>query len=208
MATTSANIDLPTSRVASLLAISKGLPPPLLSCDCDEDVVWVDAVDVVFFAVVWLEVVAGLSPPRPPSADWTDCDGIEEVLVVLVVISDWGTGIGVEVEVDVVVLKPRPPVTPAPPVGIVTETAAGWAAGVELWTVTEIVDFADVFANVGQRATTIPPSLTIPNNVFELTSTSEQEPDTLLAIASSPSTQAAEQPLLKSETVQDGIWLS
>jgi hypothetical protein len=50
-------------------------------------------------------------------------------LVVLVLISDCGTGIGFEVEV---VLKPRPPVTPAPPVGIVTDTAAGGTAGSEV----------------------------------------------------------------------------
>jgi hypothetical protein len=62
-----------------------------------------------------------------------------------------------------------------------------------------------VFANVGHNAATIPPFLTIPNNVFELTFTCEQELDTLLAIAFSPATQAVEHPLLKSETVQDGI---
>ena len=48
MATTRANIDRPISRVASLLdCVSKGLPPPLLSCDCCEDVVWAEAEDVV-----------------------------------------------------------------------------------------------------------------------------------------------------------------
>lgn len=122
------------------------------------------------------------------------------------VTSDCGTGIGVEVEVEVVI-KPRPPVTPAPPVGIVTDTAAGWAAGVELCTMTDVVDFVCVVSS-GHKATTIPPSFTIPNNVFELTSTFEQDWDTLLAIEFSPAKQAAEHPLLKSETVQDGIWLS
>jgi len=128
-----------------------------------------------------------------------------------VVIADCAIGIDVEVEVEVVeVLKPNPPVTPGPSVGIVTERAAG-AAGVELAIVTEIVDFGAcvvVFSNVGHKASTIPPSLTIPNNVFELTSTFEQALDTLLATEFSPDTQVTEHPLLKSETVQDGIWLS
>jgi hypothetical protein len=62
-----------------------------------------------------------------------------------------------------------------------------------------------VFANVGHKAATIPPSLTIPNNVFDLTFTCEQELDTLLAIVFSPATQAVEHPSLKSETVQVGI---
>lgn len=54
------------------------------------------------------------------------------------------------------VLKPRPPVTPGPSVGIVTDTA-----GVELGIVTDFVDLAvvvDVFANAGHKASTIPPS--------------------------------------------------
>jgi len=61
-------------------------------------------------------------------------------LVGVVLISDCGTGIGVELVVEVeveVVMKPRPPVTPGPSVGIVTETAAGCAAGVEGCTVTD-----------------------------------------------------------------------
>jgi hypothetical protein len=132
---------------------------------------------------------------------------VEDAIVVLVEISDCGAGIGVDVVVELV-LKPKPPVTPALSVGIVTETAAGWAVGTELWTVTEIVACVEVFANVGHRAATIPPFMTIPNNVFELTFTSSQDLDTLLAIAFSPCTQTAEHPLLKSETVQDGIWLS
>jgi hypothetical protein len=214
IATTRANIDVSKSRVASLLVTSKGLPPPLFPpCDCDvgEEVVSLEAVDV-FFEVVWVEVevevVAGAPPPRPPSADSTDCDVLEVEVVfaarLVVVIVD--CAIGLEVEV-VEVFKPRPPVTPGPSVGIVTETAAG-AAGVELAIVTEIVDFGAcvvVFSNVGHKASTIPPSLTIPNNVFELTCTSEQALDTLLAIEFSPDTQDAEHPLLKSETVQEGI---
>lgn len=128
-------------------------------------------------------------------------------LVILVEISDCGNGTGVDVVVELV-LKPRPPVTPALSVGIVTETAAGWAVGTELWTVTEIVACVEVSAKVGHRAATIPPFMTIPNNVLELTSTSSQDLDTLLAIAFNPSTQTSEHPLLKSETVQDGIWLS
>jgi len=66
-ATASASID-PTSRVASLLVVSKGLPPPLLSCDCGDDVVSLDAVDVVFFAAVVVDVVAAVSPPPSPPA--------------------------------------------------------------------------------------------------------------------------------------------
>jgi hypothetical protein len=221
IATTRASIDVPPSRVASLLVTSKGLPPPLFpSCDCDfgEEVVSLEAVDV-FFEVVWVvvevEVVAGAPPPRPPSADSTDCDVVEVEVVfaarlVVVAVVDCAIGIEVEVVEVVEVLKPRPPVTPGPSVGIVTETAAG-AAGVELAIVTEVVDFGAcvvVFSNVGHKASTIPPSLTIPNNVFELTCTFEQALDTLLAIEFSPDTQDAEHPLLKSETVQEGIWLS
>jgi len=132
--------------------------------------------------------------------------------VVVVLISDCGTGIGVwlEVEVEVeVVLKPKPPVTPEPPVGIVTETAAGCAAGVEGCTVMDVtVCCADVFADFGHSAATIPPFFTIPNKVLELTLTLSQDSDTALAIVFSPATQSAEHPLLKSETAQDGIWLS
>lgn len=88
IASTSAIVDLPTSRGASLLAISKGLPPPLLSCDCDcgEEVVWVDVVEVFFEVVVAdIDVVAGL-PPRPPSAD-CNCDVVVvEVVAVLVAV--------------------------------------------------------------------------------------------------------------------------
>jgi hypothetical protein len=167
------------------------------------------AVDVVFFAVVVCDVVVETPPPpKPPAADCTDWDVVEVVFVVfvvLVLISDCGTGTGVEAEV---VLKPRPPVTPGPSVGNVTDTASGCWAGVEVWNVTETVGCAEVFANVGHKAATIPPFLTIPKSVFELTLTPEQEFDTLLAMEFSPATQAAEHPLLKSETVQDAIWLS
>jgi hypothetical protein len=116
----------------------------------------------------------------------------------------------VEDEVEVEVLKPRPPVTPGPSVGIVTDTVAG-AAGVELGIVTDfvdLVDVVDVFANAGHKASTIPPSCTMASKVFELTCTFEQASDTLLATEFSPATQDAEHPSLKSETVQDGIWLS
>jgi len=134
---------------------------------------------------------------------------------VVVVIADCAIGIEVEVEVEVEVvvvdvLKPSPPVTPGPSVGIVTETTAG-AAGAEPAIVTEVVVFGAcvvVFPNVGHKASTIPPALIIPSNVFELTSTLEQALDTLLAIVFSPDTQDTEHPLLKSETVQEGIWLS
>ena len=96
--------------------------------------------------------------------------------------------------------------TPEPPVGIVTDTAAGCAAGVEGGTVTDVtVACADVFANVGHSAATIPPFLTIPNKVFELTLTLSQDWDTAFATVFSPATHTAEHPLLKSETVQDGI---
>lgn len=174
------------------------------------------------------EVVTGMPPPRPPSADSIEVVVLLEVDVVvvarlvLVVTCDCGRG-GVlvlvvfkVVEVVKVVeedLNPSPPVTPAPPVGSVTETSAGGATA-ELAIVTEIVVLpfpaADVvvFANDGHKAATIPPFLTIPSNVFELTCTFEQELDTLLAIEFSADTHCEVQPLLKSDVVQVGIWLS
>jgi hypothetical protein len=190
----------------------------LPSCDCEfgEEVVSDNVVDVFFeVAVVDFEVVGGLPPPRPPSADSTDCDVVRvEVLaaaaLVAVVIADCASDFEVEIEVEVVeVLRPIPPVTPGPSVGIVTETAG--AAGVELGVVTVFVDLTvgvDVVANVGHKAFTIPPSCTIANNVFELTCTFEQALDTLLATEFNADTQDAEHPLLKSETVQLGISLS
>ncbi len=86
IASTSAIIDLPTSRGASLLAVSKGLPPPLLpSCDCDvgEEVVSLDVVEVFFeVVVVDVAVVTGIPPPRPPSPD-CNCDVVEVEVVAL-----------------------------------------------------------------------------------------------------------------------------
>lgn len=81
IATTRAKIGVPKSP-AALLATSKGLPPPLFpSCGCvfGEEVVLLDVLDAVFFEVVAVEVevVPGLPPPRPPSADSTDCDVVE-----------------------------------------------------------------------------------------------------------------------------------
>jgi hypothetical protein len=96
--------------------------------------------------------------------------------------------------------------TPGLVVGIVTEFAA------EADSAMADDDFATVvvvFAAVdGHNACTIPPFITIPNNVFELTDTVEQAPLTLLATDSSADSHADEQPLWKSAILQVGIWLS
>jgi hypothetical protein len=65
-----------------------------------------------------------------------------------------------------------------------------------------------VFAVAGHNACIIPPFITIPNNVFELTDTSEQESLTSLATEVSADRHADEHPFSKSLTLQVGIWLS
>lgn len=93
--------------------------------------------------------------------------------------------------------------TPGLLVGIVTEFAA------EADSAIADDDFATVvvvFAAVdGHNACIIPPFITIPSNVFELTDTSEQASLTSLATDSSADSHADEQPLWKSATLQVGI---
>lgn len=157
-------------------------------------------------------------PPRPPPADVNDVVveetvvelGAEEEIfeeVVWVKLLTCDCAIGTElfvvklVELEVIV---EAPVTPGLAVGIVTEFAERAVVPARVAEVFTTVDVV-VLANVGHRASTIPPFITIPNNVFELTLTSEQALVTSSATEFSAATHAAEQPLLKSDAVHVGI---
>jgi hypothetical protein len=152
-------------------------------------------------------------PPRPSPADANDVvveetvvelgeEIFEEVMRVELLTCDCAMGtelLVVELEVSV-----EAPVTPGLAVGNVTEFAGRAVVPARVAEVFTTVDVV-VLANVGHRASTIPPFITIPSNVLELTLTSEQALVTSSATEFSAATHAAEQPLLKSDAVHVGI---
>jgi hypothetical protein len=167
----------------------------------------------VFEVEVEVEVTA--PPPKPTPADTNDVVvgeavvelGVEEEIfeeVVLVELLTCDCAIGTELLVVELEVFVEAPVTPGLAVGSVTEFAG---RAVVLARVADVFTTVDVvvLANVGHKACTIPPSITIPNNVLELTLTSEQALVTSSATEFSAATHAAEQPLLKSDAVHVGI---
>lgn len=192
--------------------MSKGLPPPesdfpLEACAVFEAVadVFVELDDdepltgdgVTATAVVEAVVLVGSSPPIPPFADDNVVVAVVDARVVVLIDAledfeelSWVCGIGTDVE-DVFV--PRPPVTPAPPVGMVTDTAAVEDTIDGDMTVTFADDVVEESTDT-QRASTIPPAFTLPNNVLALTVTSAQALVTLRACDLSPVTHIDEQP--------------
>lgn len=113
-------------------------------------------------------------------------------------------GAGTEVVVADVVFNPNPPVFPPLFVGMVTETAGLTAIGVvDDFNIVEVVVLV-----VGHKAATIPPFLTMPNSVLEFTVIDAHESTTFCATVFNAAMQPAEHPLLKSDFVHVGIWLS
>lgn len=205
--------------------MSKGLPPPESDFPLEACAVFDAAADVVLelvsdepftgdgataAAVVEVVVLVGGSP-IPPSADDNVVVAVVDARVVVLIDAledleelSWVCGIGTDVEE---VFSPRPPVTPAPPVGMVTDTAGVEDTIEGDMTVTFADDDVEESTDT-QRASTIPPAFTLPNNVLALTVTSAQALVTLRACDLSPDTHIDEQPFWKSDTVQEGISLS
>jgi hypothetical protein len=167
----------------------------------------------VFEVEVEVEVTA--PPPRPSPADANDVVvgeivvelGVEEEIfeeVVRVELLTCDCAIGTELLVVELEVFVEAPVTPGLAVGNVTEFTGRAVVPARVAEVFITVDVV-VLANVGHKACTIPPFITIPNNVLELTLTSEQALVTSSATEFSAATHAAEQPLLKSDAVHVGI---
>jgi hypothetical protein len=179
-------LDFPTAPPAALLDVDWGVVDVEVAIDVAIEV----GIEVV--TTVW-ELVFEFA------FELETCDWVTAVVlaVAFVVATDW-------------VL----PVTPGLFVGIVTEVA-----GALLLIITGLIVVFPVpallvaivvvedFCNVGHRACIIPPPITIPNNVFELTDTSEQALVTLWATASKADWHVVEHPLLKSDVVHDGMVL-
>lgn len=189
--------------------MSNGLPPPdPESCVSPSwpafEVVAaaVVLVDVAtFFLVLVLVVFCSSVVWAAVVEDEAAADALSELSVVSVVFADVECVVladcvlfaALEVVLGVVVTS-----TPGLVVGIVTDAAAEDAlstlAEVDFATVEVVVDVA------GHNACMISPFITIPNNVFELTETSEQAILTSFAIKFSADWHTDEHPLLKSET--------
>jgi len=165
-----------------------------------------------------VDVEVPAPPPMPPPADASDDVvgeivvelGVEEeifeevVRVVRVELLTCDCTIGTELSVVELGVFVEAPVTPGLVVGNVTEFAGRAVVPARVAEVVTTVD-AVVLANVEHKACTIPPFFTIPNNVLELTLTSEQALVTSSATEFSEATHAAEHPLLKSDAVHIGI---
>jgi hypothetical protein len=202
----------------ALLEISNGLPPPV-SCEL---AFGLDVAEVVLLLLVtgdalsrlvvifWLALVVVASS----DADEVE-DGVAEVEVSSAVVKVLLDFVEVEtreavrvVDANVAVedLTPPPPVTPGLAVGSVTETAG---AGSGVFTGSGVAEGAAVVCvvcvPVGHNASMMPPFITIPNNVFELTIMLEHPSLTSLATDFKPFLHDFEHPFVKSSTVHDGI---
>ena len=174
--------------------MSKGLPPPEPPDPC-EFVCWPDfEVAPAPAAVVLVEVLASFFEVVLAAIS-VDCgvvvvdeaaaDTLSVLCAVLLVSVLFGLVVFADVECVVrdagvfCAAVEVPNTTPGLAVGIVTETAAEpVSAMAEDVLAAVVVAFA---ATVGHNACIIPPFITIPNNVFELTETSEQALLTSLA---------------------------
>jgi hypothetical protein len=202
----------------ALLEISNGLPPPV-SCEL---AFGLDVAEVVLLLLVtgdalsrlvvifWLALVVVASS----DADEVE-DGVAEVEVSSAVVKVLLDFVEVEtreavrvVDANVAVedLTPPPPVTPGLAVGSVTETAG---AGYGVFTGSVVAEGAAVVCvvcvPVGHNASMMPPFITIPNNVFELTIMLEHPSLTSLATDFKPFLHDFEHPFVKSSTVHAGI---
>jgi hypothetical protein len=190
--------------------MSNGLPPP------ESD--WSLAFWVAAAALLVDEVICFVPVGAPPPTTVADVSptlvegstavlGIDSVVVVAtgmvedVLIEVWLD----EAEIVAIVVVTC---TPGLVVGRVTESV-GWCVLVRWIAEEDALEMVDVvFAAVMHKASNIPPFLTIPSNVFELTVTSEHASLTLSATEVSAPSHSDEHPFWKSETAQDGIWLS
>jgi len=196
----------------ALLEISNGLPPPV-SCEL---AFGVDVAEVVLLLLVTgdalsrLVVIVWLALVVVASSDVDEVeDGAVEVEVSSAVVELLLDFVEVETReavrvVDATVavedLIPPPPVTPGLAVGSVTETA-GAGSGIAEGAAVVCV----VCVPVGHNASMIPPFITIPNNVFELTVMLEHASLTSLATDFKPFLHDFEHPFLKSSTMHDAI---